>query len=379
MENKLPEAFDSFADARRQGFLTMKELKDAGRKVVGTFCGYVPLELILAAGAVPVGICSFSDETIPEAEKVLPPNLCPLIKASYGFAITDKCPYMYFSDLIIGETTCDGKAKMYEYLGEKKKVHVMQLPHQQTDAAREIWEQEVLRLKERLEADFNVTITDAALRDAVRVKNEERLLLQEFYGLSRENPPPIWGLDQLHVLYGSQFKFDPVEKNRELRATIDDVKRNAKGVPATAKRILITGCPLAGVTEKVIHAIEESGGVVVCYENCVGTKTAENLVDETAADIVRAISDRYLAIGCSVMSPNKNRMETIRRLVRDFNADGVVEMTLQACHTYNVETEQVRRLCASINTPFISVETDYSTTDTAQIKTRIEAFIEMLG
>jgi benzoyl-CoA reductase/2-hydroxyglutaryl-CoA dehydratase subunit BcrC/BadD/HgdB len=79
------------------------------------------------------------------------------------------------------------------------------------------------------------------------------------------------------------------------------------------------------------------------------------------------------------MSPNKNRMETIRRLVRDFNIAGVVEMTLQACHTYNVETEQVRRLCASINTPFLSVETDYSTSDTAQIKTRIGAFIEMLG
>ena len=106
--NNLPGEFESFADARRQGFLDVKNLKDAGKKVVGTFCFYFPAEIVLAAGAVPVSICSYSDETITEAEKDLPRNLCPLVKSSYGFAVTDKCPYMYFADLIVGETTCDG-------------------------------------------------------------------------------------------------------------------------------------------------------------------------------------------------------------------------------------------------------------------------------
>ncbi|AFM01641.1 MULTISPECIES: double-cubane-cluster-containing anaerobic reductase [Desulfitobacterium] len=382
-EIQLPSQFESFAEARKQGFIAVKNLKEQGKKVAGVFCTYAPVEIVLAAGAVPVGLCAFSDETIPEAEKVLPRNLCPLVKSSYGFAITDKCPYMYFSDLMIGETTCDGKKKMYELLGEIKNLHVMQLPQTQNDeASQELWHKEVLRLKERIEQDFGVTITDEDIRKAIKIKNEERKLLKEFYELSKACPPPITGAEQLKVLYGSQFKFDPETKNREIREAIDKVKadqeQGVENVSPSAKRILITGCPLAGVTEKVVKAIEESGGVVVGYENCIGIKPVERLVDETI-DPYQAIADRYLQIGCSVMTPNNNRLEMLSRLVKEFKVDGVVEMTLQACHTYNLETAQIRKHMQKEEMPFISVETDYSTSDAAQLKTRLAAFIEMLS
>jgi benzoyl-CoA reductase/2-hydroxyglutaryl-CoA dehydratase subunit BcrC/BadD/HgdB len=381
--HELPTQFESFAEARKQGFIAVKNLKEAGKKVAGVFCTYTPVELILAAGAVSVGLCAFSDEPIPEAEQVLPRNLCPLVKSSYGFAITDKCPYMYFSDLIVGETTCDGKKKMYELLSETKNVHVMQLPQAQADeSSRELWYREVLRLKERIEKDFGVTITDGDIKKAIKIKNEERRLLKEFYELSRACPPPITGTEQLKVLYGAQFKFDTDAKNKELRETIDKVKAEAANgvanVSKTAKRILITGCPLAGVTEKIVNAIEGSGGVVVAYENCIGIKPAENLIDEHA-EPYRAIADRYLQIGCSVMTPNNNRLELLSRLVKEFKVDGVVEMTLQACHTYAIETSTVRKLMQKENVPFISVETDYSTADAAQLKTRLAAFMEMIS
>ena len=380
--NVLPGQFEGFADARKQGFIAVKNLKDAGKKVVGTFCTYAPVEIILAAGAVPVGICAFSDETIAEAEKVLPRNLCPLVKSSYGFAITDKCPYMFFADLIVGEMTCDAKKKMYELLAEIKNVHVMQIPQTQCgETANELWYKEVLLLKKKIEKEFGVVITDESIKKAIRLKNEERGLLKEFYDLSKSCPPPITGAEQLKVLYGSQFKFDYEEKNRELRATIDKVKlgyeNGVENVSATAKRILITGCPLAGVTEKIVTAVEGSGGVVVVYENCIGVKPAELLVDENE-EPYKAIADRYLQIGCSVMTPNNNRYEILSRLVKEFRVDGVVEMTLQACHTYAIETTGIRKLMQKENVPFISVETDYSTSDVAQLKTRIAAFIEML-
>lgn len=378
----LPSQFENFADARKQGFLSLKNLKDAGKNVAGVFCTYSPAEIIIAAGAVSVGICAFSDETIAEAEKVLPRNLCPLIKSSYGFAITEKCPYMYFADLIIGETTCDGKKKMYELLSEIKNVHVMQLPQTQCgETAKELWYKEVLLLKDKIEKEFGVVITDEDIRQAIKIKNEERRLLKEFYELSKACPPPITGPEQLKVLYGSQFKFDYKEKCRELRATIDKVKEDyengVENVPATAKRILITGCPMAGVTEKVVAAVEESGGVVVAYENCIGIKPAELLVDENE-EPYKAIADRYLKIGCSVMTPDSNRFELLSSLVKDFKVDGVVEMTLQACHTYAIETAEIRKLMQKENVPFISVETDYSASDVAQLKTRLAAFIEML-
>lgn len=380
--NNLPNEFENFADARKEGFLAVKNLKDEGKKIVGTFCTYTPVEIFLAAGAVQVGICSFSDETIPEAEKTLPSNLCPLIKSSYGFAVTEKCPYMYFADLIVGETTCDGKKKMYELLGEIKNVHVMQLPQTQSDeVSKDMWYKEVLALKEKVEQDFDVTITDEDIKKAITIKNEERKLLQEFYGLSKSCPPPITGSEQLKVLYGSQFKFDYEVKNKELRNIIDKVKKDyedgVENVSKSAKRILITGCPLAGVTEKVVTAIEESGGVVVGYENCIGIKTADRLVDENE-DPYKAIADRYLNIGCSVMTPDTNRYELLSEIVEEFQVDGVVEMTLQACHTYTIETSQIRKLMQNKDVPFISVETDYSTADVAQLKTRLAAFIEML-
>ena len=380
--NELPSQFEDFAEARKMGFLAAKKLKDEGKKLVGMFCTYTPAEIILAAGAVPVGVCSFSDETITEAEKDLPRNLCPLIKSSYGFAVTEKCPYMYFADLMIGETTCDGKKKMYELLSDIKAVHVMQLPQtQDEDTAKELWLDEVIRLKERIEKDFGVEISDEKIRSAIKIKNEERNLLKELYDLSKSCPPPITGLAQLKVLYGSQYKFDCMEKIRQLRILIDNIKQDylngVENVSKDAKRILVTGCPLADVTEKIITAIEDSGGVVVVYENCVGAKTAELLVDEDA-EPYSAIADRYLKIGCSVMTPNDNRFALISKLVKDFKVDGVVEMTLQACHTFAVETTQIRRLLQEEKVPFISIETDYSKSDVAQIKTRIAAFIEML-
>ena len=383
MSNKvLPGQFESFADARKQGFLAVKNLKDEGKNVVGVFCTYTPVEIILAAWAVSVGICAFSDETIAEAENVLPRNLCPLIKSSYGFAVTEKCPYMYFADLIVGETTCDGKKKMYELLSEIKNVHVMQLPQTQgSENARELWYKEVLSLRDKVEKTFGIVISDDDIKQAIKIKNEERKLLQEFYSLSKSCPPPIKGGEQLKVLYGSQFKFDYELKNKELRETIDKVKNDyengIRNVPETAKRILITGCPLAGVTEKIVTAIEESGGVVVAYENCIGVKTAERLVDDNE-EPYKAIADRYLQIGCSVMTPDNNRFELLSGLVKDFKVDGVVEMTLQACHTYAIETSEIRSLMQKEGVPFISVETDYSTSDVAQLKTRLAAFIEML-
>lgn len=94
---------------------------------------------------------------------------------------------------------------------------------------------------------------------------------------------------------------------------------------------------------KVVKALEENGAVVVAYENCGGTKSVDRLIDESAEDIYEAIAERYLQIGCSVMTPNKNRYELIERLIEEYQIDGVVEMTLQACHTYNVEAKSIEK------------------------------------
>ena len=152
---ELPEVFEEFAEQRQKSFMAMKGLKDQGVPVVGAYCTYFPAEIARAMGAVTVGLCSVSDETIPDAEKDLPKNLCPLIKSSYGFAKTDKCPFFYFSDMVLAETTCDGKKKMYELMGRIKPTHVMLLPHNPSlKASEELWLSEIYRAKEVLDIEL---------------------------------------------------------------------------------------------------------------------------------------------------------------------------------------------------------------------------------
>lgn len=382
MENTLPEIFETFSDARKQGFIAMKKLKDQGKKVVGTFCTYTPVEIFLAADAIPVGLCSTSEETIPAAEADLPRNLCPLIKASYGFAKSEKCPYMYFSDIVIGETTCDGKKKMYELLAEIKDTHVMNLPHRQdNESAKKMWLEEVKLLKDKIEDALDVTITDEDIKEAIVLKNKERAALKEFYSLGQMTPPPMMGYDQIKVLNGAQFMFDKHKKIEDIKNTtakiLAEYEAGARPVSEDAKRIVITGCPMGGTMDKTVKTIEEVGGVVVAFENCTGAKAIEDLVDESK-DPYEAIAEKYLNIGCSVMSPDTKRYELLKSLCERFKADGVIEVNLQACHTYNVETYQIRRVCESIGIPFMSIETDYSMSDVAQIRTRAAAFIEIL-
>lgn len=382
LKTELPQIFESFAEARQNGFLAMKEIKDSGKGVVGQFCTYTPLEIFMAADLVSVGLCATSDETIKDAEKVLPGNLCPLIKSSYGFAITDKCPYMYFSDLVVGETTCDGKVKMYELLGEIKNVHILELPHRQdTPEAKALWRAEIVRLKERVEKDFGVVITDEKLRDAIHRRNIERRLLKELYELSTMTPPPITGLRQLQILFGSQFKFDWNQKVEEIQNAIDSIRKayeeGERPVEESAPRILITGCPMGGVTEKVVKVIEDAGAVVVAYENCTGAKQMDRQCREEG-DPITNIADHYLQIGCSVMTPDTNRLELLDRLCEQFQVDGVVEMTLQACHTYAIEAYTIQRHLREKGIPYLQLETDYGTADIGQLSTRAGAFVEML-
>jgi benzoyl-CoA reductase/2-hydroxyglutaryl-CoA dehydratase subunit BcrC/BadD/HgdB len=132
------------------------------------------------------------------------------------------------------------------------------------------------------------------------------------------------------------------------------------------------------VLEKVVGAVERSGGAVVCYENCSGIKAARCFVDTEREDMAEAIADAYLNIGCSVMSPNTRRMENLPELIREFGAEGVIDVTLQTCTTYMIETRAIRKLCEGLNIPYMSLETDYSQEDAGQIDTRISAFIETL-
>ena len=380
---ELPKSFDEFVDARKAGFIRVKDYVQNGGHLVGMFCSYTPLELFDAADVAVVGLCGTSNEPIEDAEKVLPKNLCPLIKSSYGFAYTDKCPYTYFCDFIVGETTCDGKKKMFELLNEIKETYVLHLPQSQQRAyAKDIWYEEIKLLKAKLEEKYGIEITDEKLREAARKRNEMRKYMCELYSLQGTVPPALKSTEVMATLAQGMFNFGVDAQTASYKAKVEAVKaamaQGEQPVPPDAKRILLTGCPSTGVIQKVGATIEKNGGVIVCLDDCGGERTQKMLVDENAPDILRAISDRYLEIHCSVMTTNEGRIENTREMVKKYQAEGVVEMVLQACHTFNVESTLMQKMCQEEGIPYMKLETDYSTSDSGQIETRLAAFIEML-
>ena len=378
---ELPEIFEEFAEQRKESFLCVKECKDQHIPVIGAYCSYFPREIAAAMGAVPIGLCSSSEETVQIAESILPKNVCPLIKSSYGYAISDRCPYFHFSDLVVGETTCDGKKKMYEMMAEFKDVFIMELPNIQSEKGLKLWREEIIRLKDYMEEKFQVVITDEDVRRAIRQENGRRKALKRLYEVMKLNPVPIKGMDLLNVLYGSKYRLDTDQATEDINLLTDRILDGYRPDPGRKgkPRILITGCPIGGDSVKIVRAIEDNGGVVVAFENCTGAKVIDKLVDEEDPDIYGAIARKYFYIGCAIMTPNDNRIELLGRMIDEFHVDGVVEMILSGCHSVHMESVSVRNFVSEEkHIPYIDVVTDYSQGDIGQLNTRMSAFIEML-
>lgn len=352
--------------------------KARGRKIVSIFCEFTPREVILAAGAVPVCACGGSHRTAQAAERHLPAGLCPLIKSSYGFALEQASPLFEMSDLVVAETTCDGKKKMFELLGGLKPVHVLELP-QKPDEGEGFrrWLSEIDGLRLRLEALTGIAASDDRLRDAVRLMNRERALRR---AVARLAGRAMTGREVLAVK--SLISGIP-----EDLAAYEEILDQARALPvpdSTRPAVLVTGVPMPHGAEKVIDIIEEAGATVVAQENCTGLKPLFEDVDLSLAgdgaegNVWEAVARKYFHLPCSCMTPNKGRMELLDRLIEEFRPVGVVDLVWQSCLTYDVESELVRRHIESRHgLPYLKLVTDYSPSDVLQLRLRVEAFIAM--
>ena len=369
---------DSFADIRAQTVAKLLEVRNKGTKVVGIYCTFCPQELVIAAGAIPVGLCGTKDEPISAAEEVLPRNLCPLIKSSYGFAATDTCPFFSLSDLVVGETTCDGKKKMFEIMQNLKPVHVMQLPHlNKSGASLELWIEEIRKLRSRIEEDLGLEIKDEDIWKAIGLVNKEKKMLKEISDLNKNYPPVLSGLDLLTVVWSAGFSYDKAEIVEKLKTMKENLSKK-ENESATGPRIILTGCPVGLGSEKVIRITEELGAHVVALENCTGYKTLELLADTSHADPIVSLAQKYIQIPCSCMSPNPYRLDLLGRMLDEFNAEGLIDLTWQACHTYNIEAHDIKKLAEGKGLPYLQLETDYSSSDEESLKVRIESMLEMI-
>jgi len=401
--NALPAAYEQVYLGQRQrpaamGFydfvvseihgLRVKELldhKEKGGKVLGTFCVYVPEEVIVAADGICVGLCGGADLSVPTAERILPRNLCALIKSAFGFKIGRICPYFQAADLIVGETTCDGKKKTWEILDEYIPTYVMDLPNSRTPADRELWIGELKRFVDKVEKVTGNTVTPEKLAEATRLVDGKRAALGRLFELRKARPAPISGLDALLVVQIS-FYDDPArftQKTNELCDELEARVQASRGVaPPNAKRILYTGTPMPIPFWTIPALVEGTGAVVVAEESCTGSrllaggKTA--MPDDGIDAQLAAIADRQLQTNCACFTPNDARIEDVLRMVKEYEADGVIHFSLSFCQPYNLEGVRVQKALREAGVPVLLLEGDYTEEQAGRLKTRIEAFVETL-
>ncbi|HHT63903.1 MAG TPA: 2-hydroxyacyl-CoA dehydratase [Clostridia bacterium] len=355
-----------------------------GGKVFGTFCVYVPDEIIFAAGGIATGLCGGSQFWVAGGEKVLPANTCPLIKASVGARLDGTCPFFKIADMYIGETTCDGKKKAWEILQQEVPVYVMDIPQMKREKDILAWKEEIRLLLKRIEEFTGNKVTPEILAEKIKMINNKRKALARLYNTRKSSPVPISGKDALLV---TQIAFydDPVRNAEQVNKLCDELEaRIAKGegvFPKNAPRILITGTPMAIPNWKLHHIIETSGAAVVVEELCTGTRYFENLVDESGKTLdeqIKALAERYMKTNCACFTPNTGRIDDILRLVKEYHVDGVIECNLQFCGLYSTEAYLVQQKLKEADVPYMHLETDYSEQDLEQIRTRVQAFIELL-
>lgn len=387
-ENR-PEAMDyyNFVIAEIHGVRPQELIKaqEEGKKVFGTFCVYVPDELIFAANAIATGLCGGSQFWVPGGEKVLPTNTCPLIKASVGARLDRTCPFFRIADMYIGETTCDGKKKAWEILGEDVSVHVMDLPQMKREKDIKAWAEEIKELKKVIEEFTGNKVTAESLSESIKLINNKRKALSRLYECRKADKVPISGRDAL-VISQIAFYDDPARFTQMTNKLCDELEQRIKDgvsvVKEGTKRILLTGTPLAVPNWKLHNIIETSGAVVVCEEMCTGTRYFENLVDETKTTVdeqIDALANRYMGINCACFTPNTGRIDDIIRLAKEYKVDGVIDVNLKFCSLYDVEGYTVERALKEACIPVMGIETDYTDNDAEQLRTRIGAFIEMIG
>lgn len=352
-----------FTEARQLGFLHAKKIKDNGGLIAGCFCALAPRELLTAAGFTTVNICNTAKESeLAAIADQIPLGICSAVKATYGLALADKCPYIHFSDILIGEDVCPGRLQAYQLFKKMKNVYIIQLP-EGNDVDTKM-EEELRKLASALTNRFNCRIDDQTLQQEIIKSNQQTRLLNKMVTICRENPPRLDGYSLAKILDGAEFIFNHQDKLQKLNAVIEQ----ASAAPAITggKRLIIGGCGLNGLIDKVIKPIEEAGAHIVAFDNCRWGLAP--LIDENIAQTNpwQALARKYNHIRCPL---RQNGFDTIAKLVADTNADALIQVGLDNCFACQFANN------SDLQIPTLHITTDYSDNDKDEIKQKLVAFL----
>ncbi len=391
---KRPEAMKYFDEMSNLFGKRQEEIqaeKEKGKKVIGYMCLFAPTELILAADAIPIRVNSGWYDTSKLGDRVVPVEVCPVLRSTIGAKMIELSPFLEQSDALISVLTCDGMTKLSEILSDYKTIWGMNVPRiKDSKQSLRFWNDEIKQMKSQIEKFTGNKITRKNLKEAIETSHRATKAFRRLQEL-RKGPPVIMGRDAM--LVNQTFLWDDkkrwTEKTEALCDELDKrVQKKEWVCPSETPRVMITGTPMFWPDSwKLPTLVEESNplGIIVADELCSGERILNDPVgvDEWSMDdMLNAIGERYLmASTCPCFTSkdgNEDRINWLLNKVKDWNVQGVIYYVVRGCMLYAMEYSRVKKALDKINVPVYYLDTEYTREDVGQMKTRVEAFLEML-
>ncbi|MEM2930916.1 MAG: 2-hydroxyacyl-CoA dehydratase family protein [Thermoproteota archaeon] len=383
--------FDEISNFFGQREKEIRAAKEEGKKVIGYMCMFAPIELILAADAIPVRVYSGWYDAAKLGDRIVPVEVCPIIRSTIGAKMIGLSPYLELSDAVINPLTCDGMTKLGEILSDYKPIWTMCIPRvKDSPQSMAFWSEEFKVLKGKIEDLTGNKITREKLRSAIELLQRASKAFRRMQDI-RKGSPVIMGRDAMLVNQTSAW--DDIkrwtQKTEELCNELEErVGQKNWACPPDTPRVMITGTPMIWPDGwKIPNLIEESKpqGVIVADELCSSDRLLYDPVgvDEwTMDDMFNAVAERYtLTSICPCFTSkdgNEDRINWLLDRIKESKVNGVIYHVVRGCMLYAMEYARIKRILDRKNTPIYYLDTEYTREDVGQLKTRVEAFLEML-
>ena len=388
---KAMKYFDEIADFTKRE-KEIRAAKQEGKKVIGYMCLFAPIELILAADAIPVRVNSGWYDASKLGDRIVPVEVCPMVRSTIGAKMIALSPYLELSDTLISVLTCDGMTKLGEILSDFKPVWTMTIPRvKDTEQSLRLWSEEINTIKGQIEELTGNKIRGKQLKSAIELTQKATKAFRRLQEL-RKGPPVIMGRDAM--LVNQTYMWDDIERwTEKTEALCDELQERVSqknwACPPDTPRVMLTGTPMIWPDNwKVPTLVEEANpqGILVADELCSSERLLYDPVgvDEwSMSDMLNAIAERYLmASTCPCFTSedgNEDRINWLLNKIEEWDIQGVIYYVIRGCMLYAMEYIRVKKVMDSKGVPVYYLDTEYTREDVGQMKTRIEAFLEMLS
>jgi benzoyl-CoA reductase subunit C len=365
--------------------LRARELKNSGRRVIGYLSALCPVEILTAAGVVPMRLKGNVAEAVTKADAYMETIICPFVRNVFDAALKGKYGFL---DGMVFSHQCDSIDRTYDVWSYNLGFpywHFINYPHVADDPSIEFTD-EILRIFIRsLEKFTGRSITDQALAEAVHAHNKNRQAMRELYDLRKEDVPLISGAEMMKVLIAA-MSLSVDESTALIKSVTQEVKMRPAASGNKSARIMLIGDQIDDVA--IVNVIEGAEAFLVMDDLSTGSKMYWGDVDATA-DPIRGITERYLkklkfpttfVAERDIYAENlEARFGHVRQYIRDFRVNGVILFIYKYCDPYGFEVPAIKSYIESAGTPVLHIEDEYNTSGLGRVRTRIEAFLEMIA